>query len=82
VGWGKIPVCSADRGEGRGRCSRSAAWVACTQVDSAALSIRGEPEIYRTVVGRYREQVRQTQLVFSSSFMVERQREFTATMSG
>jgi hypothetical protein len=33
-------------------------------VDSTALSTRIVPEIYRTVVGRYREQVRQAQLVF------------------
>jgi hypothetical protein len=51
-------------------------------VDSTALSTRIAPEIYRTVVGRYREQVRQTQLVFYSSCMVEMQRELTATMSG
>jgi hypothetical protein len=51
-------------------------------VDSTALSTRIAPEIYRTVVGRYREPVRQTQLGFYSSFMVERQRALTATMSG
>jgi hypothetical protein len=40
-------------------------------VDSTALSTRIAPEMYRTVIGRYREQVRQTQLVVYSLFMVE-----------
>ena len=51
-------------------------------VDSTGLSTLIVPEIYRTVVGRYREQVRRAQPVVYSSFMAEGQRELTATMSG